>query len=99
MNEMDGVDGLTNEERRREELDTLVEQSSSYLVRCYECPVINPCSYGDEVLALRAEIEVKLPVADYRLSEVIDTLEAMKKIGRSCPLLNGCDHHFKKRDR
>ena len=98
---MDGVDGLTNEERKREELDTLREQSSSYLVRCYECPVQIPCSYEDEKLSWRAELEAAsgMPVADYRLSEVIDTLKAMKKIGKRCPLLNSCDHKFGKRDR
>ena len=86
-------------EERRKELDTLVEQSPGYLVKCYECPVQTPCSYSDPALASRAEVEAAIHVPDYRLSEVIDFLEAMKKIGKSCPLLHGCDHHFSKRDR
>jgi len=93
------MDQIQETQRRREELDVLVEQSPSYLVKCYECPVQTPCSHGDTVLASRAEVEAVGHTPDYRVSEVIATLEAMKKIGQSCPLLNGCDHLFSKGER
>ena len=86
-------------EEKRKELDALIEQAPSYLVRCYECPVINPCSHSDEVRALSANILTHVVVTKYMLSDAIDTLKAMREIGKKCPLLNGCDHHFSKRER
>ena len=84
-------------EERRKELDALVEESSTYIVRCYECPVRVPCSYADDEIAWNAELTASLPVSDYNLNDAIGTLEAMKKIGKACPMLHGCDHTFGKR--
>jgi len=76
----------------REELDALIKEKSRYFVSCYECPVRVVCTLGDEALSARVSLMIRLPVKDENLSDAIDALEAMWKIGQNCHLLNGCYH-------
>ena len=81
---------MAGNEGERKELDALIKEIPNNLVTCFECPVRFPCTLGDEALSARVTLMVRLPVEDDKISDAIDDLKAMRKIGQNCHLQRGC---------